>query len=128
MKNKNGNILLLEEDRELGNVIKNILEADGHNVYLYHNIEDVPAFSKNEKISLAILNSCHSEIVCDTLFNSIKEKTSPKDLKIMITASDIPTISEYNYYQKNKIFFLNKYSSPLKLQEKVSLIISQTGG
>lgn len=110
------NILVVDDEREIADIIEIYLRNDGHNVYKFYNGKEAIECVKNEKLDLAILDVMMPEVDGLTILKFIRE--NHKFPVLMVTAKT-DSIDQINGLTLGADDYIAKPFNPLELSARV---------
>lgn len=86
-KRKNDNILVIDDDRDIGQMLKMILQQKGFNVIFHENAEQVKEIIKNKGIDIVILDMLLSGVDGTEVCTGLKSDPLIKGIPVIMISA-----------------------------------------
>jgi PAS domain S-box-containing protein len=103
------NIVMIDDERDIRDVVKRMLDQEGYNVFEAANFEEVKKHFKENKIDLLITDVIMPEMNGDEIGEKILEEY-PQTKIIYMSGYTESTIMDFSLLDKNKIYLQKPFS------------------
>lgn len=103
------NIVMIDDEKDIRDVVKRMLEQEGYNVFEAENFEDVKKYFRENRIDLLITDVIMPEMNGDEIGEKILEEY-PDAKIIYMSGYTESTIMDFSLLDKNKIYLQKPFS------------------